>query len=269
MKTIGRLRYLEQDAPAGARPRGTLVLLHAFPVNARMWEGQLTLSAGGWRVVAPQFRGFDGGDGDPAANSMDDYAGDVVDLLDALHVPDAVIGGLSLGGYVAFALLRLAPHYVRGLILADTRPQADTPEGLEARRGMLALLEKNPARGAEAVMDQMLPKLVGGPARAASAEVVAHLRALGMASSAASIAGAVRALMTRPDSTPLLSTIHCPTLIVVGADDVITPPALSEEMHRAIAGSELVEIPAAGHMSNFEQPVAFNDAVARFLADRV
>ena len=139
MPTIGRLRYLEAAPPAGARARGTLVLLHAFPLNARMWEGQLGLADTGWHVIVPQLRGFDGGGGDPPAASMDDYAGDVIDLLDALHVKQAVIGGLSMGGYVAFAVLRLAARYVQGLILADTRSQADTPEGRgrprEAARG--------------------------------------------------------------------------------------------------------------------------------------
>src|SRR5258705_5405382 len=123
MPSTGRLRYL--DAPAkpvadpGSRGRavGTLLLIHGFPLTARMWEPQLALSAHGWRVVAPQLRGFDGGVGDPPANSVDDYAGDVIDLLDALKIEDAVVGGLSMGGYVAFAILRHAPRYVRGLIL--------------------------------------------------------------------------------------------------------------------------------------------------------
>ncbi len=127
-------------------PRGTLVLIHAFPLNARMWEPQLALAANGWRVIAPHLRGFDGGSTDPAATSMDDYAGDVIDLLDALHVEDAVIGGLSMGGYVTFALLRHAPRYFRGLVLADTRPQADTPEGVEGRRKMLALVRRKGRR---------------------------------------------------------------------------------------------------------------------------
>ena len=94
-----------------------------------MWELQLALAEHGWRVIAPQLRGFDDDAGDPPASSVDDYAGDVIDLLDRLHVEQAVIGGLSMGGYVAFAVLRHAARYVRGLILADTRPQADSPRG--------------------------------------------------------------------------------------------------------------------------------------------
>ncbi len=102
-----------------------------------MWEGQLVLADGGWRVIAPHFRGVDAGTGDPPTVSIDDYAADVIDLLDALHIDQAVIGGLSMGGYTAFAILRHAARYVQGLILADTRAEADAPEGLEGRRKML------------------------------------------------------------------------------------------------------------------------------------
>jgi len=265
MPNVGRLRYLEAP-PQGDRPRGTLVLLHAFPLNARMWEPQLALAAHGWRVVAPQLRGFDGGTTDPPASTVDDYAGDVIDLLDALHVNDAVIGGLSLGGYVTFALLRLAPRYVRALILADTRSQADTPDGVEARKRMLQLLAE---KGPTAIAGEMIPKLLGASTRASRPEVGDRVRDLVLSNPPEAIAGAIRALMSRPDSTPLLQTIHCPALIVVGEEDTVTPPALSEEMHRAIAGSELIAIPKAGHLSSFEQPAAFNSAVAGFLTHRV
>jgi 3-oxoadipate enol-lactonase len=231
-----------------------------------MWESQLELAAHGWRVVAPQLRGFDDGVGDPPASTVDDYAGDVIDLLDAVHVEDAVIAGLSMGGYTAFAIFRHAPRYVRALILADTRSQADTPEGVAGRTRMLQLLAD---KGPSGVVDEMLPKLLGASTRANRPEVGDRVRALALSNPPAAIAGAIRVLMTRPDSTPLLSTIHCPTLIVVGEEDTLTPPALSEEMHRAIAGSELVVMPGAGHLSSFEQPDAFNSALAAFLTHRV
>jgi pimeloyl-ACP methyl ester carboxylesterase len=243
-----------------------LVLLHAFPLNARMWEGQLALADSGWRVIAPQLRGFDDGAGDPPAESVDDYAGDVIDLLDALQIKQAVVGGLSMGGYVAFALLRLAARYVQGLVLADTRSQADTPEGVAGRMRLLKLLQE---QGPSAVADEMIPKLLGETTRRTNPTVVDTVRSLALASQAAAVAGAIRALMTRPDSTPLLSTIHVPTLIVVGDEDTLTPPAASEEMHRAIAGSHLVRIPNAGHLSNLEQPDSFNAALAAFLDHRV
>ena len=266
MPVIGRLRYTEAAAAGTERPRGTLILIHAFPLNARMWEPQLGLAANGWRVIAPQLRGMDGGSADPPATSMDDHAADVIDLLDALHVEDAVVGGLSMGGYVAFAMQRHAPRYIRALVLADTRPQADTPEGVEGRRKMLALVrEKGPA----GVADEMIPKLLGEHTRRTRPEVAERVRDLILSSSADAIANAITALMTRADSTPLLASIHVPTLIVVGEQDTITPPALSEQMYKDIKGSEYVVVPNAGHLSNLEQPDAFNAALARFLEHRV
>ena len=231
-----------------------------------MWEGQLALAETGWRVIVPQLRGFDGGTGDPPTASIDDYAGDVIDLLDALHVHQAVIGGLSMGGYVSFALLRLAARYVQGLILADTRSQADTPEGVAARVRMLQILQD---KGPAGVADEMMPKLLGETTHRGRPAVVEQVRSLMLASSADAIGGAIRALMTRPDSTPLLASIHVPTLIVVGDEDTLTPPAASEEMHRAVGGSELVRIPHAGHMSNLEQPDVFNAALTAFLTHRI
>ena len=238
--TIGRLRYLEAPAE-GDRPRGTLLLLHAFPLNARMWESQLQLASHGWRIVAPHLRGFADGGSDPQSFTVDDYACDVIDLLDALRIEEAVIGGLSMGGYTAFAILRRAPRYVRGLILADTRSQADTPEGVAGRTRMLQLLAE---KGPSAVVDEMIPKLLGASTRASHPD---RVRTLALSNPTEAIAGAIRVLMTRPDSSTLLSFIHFPTLIVVGEEDTLTPPALSEEMHRAIAGSELVVLPRAGH----------------------
>jgi pimeloyl-ACP methyl ester carboxylesterase len=235
-------------------------------MNARMWEPQLSLAANGWRVIAPQLRGMDGGSADPPATSMDDHAADVVDLLDALHVEDAVVGGLSMGGYVAFALQRHAPRYIRALVLADTRPQADTPEGVEARKKMLALVRE---KGPSAVADEMIPKLLGEQTRRTRPDVAERIRDLILSSSAEAIANAITALMTRADATPLLPTIHVPTLIIVGEQDAITPPALSEQMYKDIKGSEYVVIPNAGHMANLEQAEAFNAALARFLEHRV
>lgn len=268
MPSIGRLRFLEAlPAPESPkRRRGTLVLLHAFPLSGRMWEAQLALASHGWHVIAPNVRGVDGQDDDPSANSIDDYAADIIDLLDGLHIDEAVVGGLSMGGYVAFAILRHAPSYVRALILADTRSQADTPEGLDGRRKLLALVGE---RGADAVADQMIPKLLGETTRTTKPDVVDHVRGLIRSNSTDAIAGGIRALMSRPDSTPQLASIHVPTLIVVGEQDGITPPSAAEEMQARIAGAELVRIPDAGHLSNLEQPTVFNAVLARFLEHRV
>jgi pimeloyl-ACP methyl ester carboxylesterase len=231
-----------------------------------MWEPQLTLAEHGWRVLAPHYRGMDGGIQDPPAASIDDYAGDVIDLLDSLHVEDAVIGGLSLGGYVAFALFRHAPRYFRGIVLADTRSPADPPEAAEGRTRLLSAVRD---QGPSAVADDMVPRLLGETTRAERPDIVERVRTLILSNPATAIAGAITAIMTRPDSTPLLSSIHCPTLILVGDQDALTPPVMSRDMQRGIAGSELVVVPKAGHLSSLEQPSAFNAALARFLEHRL
>ena len=268
MPSTGRLRYLDIPAKPGPRGQsaGTLLLIHGFPLSARMWEPQFALAAEGWRIIAPHLRGFDGGADDHPAASVDDYVGDIVDLLDTLHIHDAVVGGLSMGGYVAFALWRLAPTYIRGLVLADTKSQADTPEGVEGRKRMLALVRE---KGVSAVADEMLPKLIGESTRRDNPAIVDTVRAMILGNSTDAIAGAITAMMTRPDATPLLSTIRVPTLVLVGEEDTLTPPAMSESINKAVSDTELVLISKAGHMSNLEQPEAFNGALARFLSRRV
>jgi pimeloyl-ACP methyl ester carboxylesterase len=131
---------------------------------------------------------------------------------------------------------------------------------------MLQLVQE---RGPSAVADEMVPKLLGATTRSTQPAIEDRVRSLVNANSTEAIAGAIRALMTRPDSTPLLASIHVPTLIVVGEEDTLTPPALSEEMQRSIGGAQLVRIPHAGHLSNIEQPELFNGALAAFLSHRV
>jgi pimeloyl-ACP methyl ester carboxylesterase len=152
------------------------------------------------------------------------------------------------------------------MVLADTRPQADTPEAIEGRKRLLAVVRE---KGASAVADEMLPKLLGETTRRNRLDLVAHVGDLVRSNPPDAIAGAISALMSRPDSTPILPTIHCPTLILVGEEDMLTPPALSQDMQRAIGGAELVMVPRAGHLSSLEQPEVFNAALARFLEHRV
>jgi 3-oxoadipate enol-lactonase len=267
---MSRLRHLDIPAKplSGSHGRavGTLVLIHGFPLSAQMWEPQLVLAQQGWRLIIPHLRGFGEGPSGRSVTSMDDAAADVIDLLDSLHVQQAVIGGLSMGGYVIFALLRNAASYFQGLVLADTRPQADTPEGVQARQRMLTLVREH---GPVAVADEMLPKLLGESTRRQRPDLVEAARAIVLSNGTETIAGAITAMMTRPNSTPLLSTIKVPTLVVVGEEDTLTPPQLSVDMHNAIPGSELVRIPGAGHMANLEQPATFNEALSRFLQRRV
>jgi pimeloyl-ACP methyl ester carboxylesterase len=261
------LSYLERN-PSGAR--GTLVLLHGFPLNADMWTPQFEAVPSGWRLIAPDFRGF--GESDPdrgdmalAGLTLEDYARDLQGLLDELAVRHPVVAGLSLGGYVAFAVMRLRTIQPRGLILADTRPQADTEEGRAGRQGMIGLVDRE---GAAGVADEMLPKLVSDETRQNHPDVVERLRRLILAAPPEAIKAALSRMMARPDSTAQLAQMQWPTLIVVGEHDVLTPPNLSRDMQAHIAGATLETIPSAGHMSNLEQPAAFNAALIRFL-DRV
>lgn len=226
-----------------------------------MWEPQLTLAQTGWRVVAPHWRGLQ--DPEPPAESFDAMAESLVDLLSALAIPRVVVCGVSMGGYLAFALLRRAPQLVRALVLCDTRAEADAPQARESRLRMRAALDE---QGVSAVADEMIPRLLGETTRQARPAVAERVRALALANRRDGVAGIITAMMNRADSTPLLPTIACPTLIVVGDEDVITPPAMSQAMHHAIPQSELVVFERTGHLPNLEQPDRFNATVSPFLA---
>jgi len=236
-----------------------LILLHPFPFSADAWRPQLDRVPDGWRFLAPDLRGFgpSSGGGAPAL-TMDDHARDVVALMDAWKVERAVVAGLSMGGYIAFALFRLAPERIDALVLADTRPQPDTPEG---RKGRLALLETLRSNGVSAVADDMLPKLLGETTRRERPTVVAQVRAMIEEAAPAAIEAAVQALLSRPDSTSDLARIGCPAIVIVGEEDTITPPADARAMHAAMAGAQLTVLPRAGHLSNLEVPDEFTNAL--------
>jgi pimeloyl-ACP methyl ester carboxylesterase len=256
----GRATWLEVGAG------WPVILLHAFPLSADMWRPQLAHVPQGWRFIAPDLRGFgqsrlhppEGGGG----ITMDDYAADLLCLMDGLELDSAVIGGLSMGGYVTLAMFRQAPTRFTGMILADTRPQADTPQAREGRARLREVLAKEGPRG---VADQMLPKLLAEASRREGADAVRDARAMIEVAAAAAIDAAIGAMLGRPDSTRLLSGISCATLVVVGEFDEITPAAEAEAMQRAIPRSTLTVIPGAGHLSSLEQPEAFSHAVGDFL----
>jgi 3-oxoadipate enol-lactonase len=269
VQRIGRLRYLDVPAAGNGRGAGTLLLIHGFPLTPAMWEPQLALAARGWRIVVPELRGFGAGDnasGDPPTTSIDDYAGDTIDLLDKLHIKDAVVCGLSMGGYTAFAMFRHAPTYFRGMVLADTKSQGDSPEAVASRKSMQQLARE---KGPQAIADALVPKLMSAATLEGKPDVVSNLRQQITGNSVESIVGALTAMMTREDSTPMLSGIRIPVQIIVGDQDALTPPPLSEQMHQDIPGSALAVIPGAGHMSNMEQPAGFNEVVGAFLDRRV
>ena len=252
---------LTYDDSGAGRP---VLLLHGFPLSREMWRPQRDALSSMCRLITPDLPGFGGSPllaGTPSVESMADA---VAGLLDELKLSDKIIlGGLSMGGYVCFAFLRKYADRVAGLILADTRAESDDDTAKGNRDKMIGFASTNPP---SAVVEQMLPKLLGPQTLAGKPDVVAELKRIGSAQRPAAIIAALQALKNRPDSTPTLATIRVPTLIVVGKDDSITPPAMSEKMAAGIAGSKLVVLDGAGHMANQEKPVEFNEALRAFVA---
>lgn len=265
--TVGgrTIRWRETDLAAGGDSRTPLVLLHAFPLSSAMWEPQLDAFPG-WRVIAPDTRGFRGPDGpsveSPGEPTMDELATDVEHVLDSLGVTQAVIGGCSMGGYLTFALFRRAPGRFRGLVLANTKASGDSDEAKEGRRKMLALVRRD---GPAAVATDMLPKLLGRTTHRDQPAVADRVRALVEANSTEAIAGAIGAMMTRPDSRHVLGQIVCPAIVLAGEEDTLIPTEAAQEIHRGIGGSRLTILPRCGHLASLERPAEFNRAVGHFL----
>jgi 3-oxoadipate enol-lactonase len=245
------------DDTGGARV--PLVLIHGFPLDRTVWTAQAKGLGGVARVIAPDLRGFGGATLPGGPVSMDTYAADVAASLDALGVDRAVVGGVSMGGYVAFAFRRLFPDRVRALVLVDTRPGPDSADGRKARDDMAALAR---SAGAGAVAAKMLPKMVGSGAAPGYGQSLSDLMSR---QPVAGIVAALGAMRDRVDSTPDLARIAVPTLVVSGAEDALVPPSEAEAMAKAIRGARLALFPGAGHLPNFEAPAAFNEAVRTFL----
>ena len=239
-----------------------VVLLHGYPFNRSLWNEQVNALSNSFRVITPDLRGFGESDATPGAATMNRMAQDVAALLDHLEVSRAVIGGLSMGGYVALAFYKQFPSRVRALVLADTRAQADTEEGKQTR---FQQAEKALAEGMAGIADSMLPKLLTPETVSKHPEVVKRVRDMMLKTKPEGAAGALLGMAEREDQTSLLSQISCPTLILVGKEDPITPIADSEKMHREIAGSRLAVIENAAHVSNLERTDQFNAELMRFL----
>jgi len=252
----GKLEIAYEEAGSGP----PLLFIHGWPHNRTLWSAQVSGLSTHARCIAPDLRGFGGSTVD-GPYSMQRYADDLVALLDALGIDRAVVCGLSMGGYLAFALYRLYPEMMLGLVLADTRAEADTPEQVHWR---FTLAQRTAAMGPAAVIAEMLPKLLAPTRYDRDPDFVARVKVMLAAAPVPGIIGALMALAERPDSTNLLPAITIPTLIIVGADDVLTTTADAERMATGIAGAELVVIPDAGHLSNLEQPDRFTAAVERF-----
>lgn len=243
-----------------------VVLLHGYPFNLSLWNEQVAALSSSYRVIAPDLRGLGESDASPGPATMNRMAQDVAALLDQLQISRVAIGGLSMGGYVTLAFYKQFPSRVRALILADTRAQADTEEGKQLR---FQQAEKALAEGMAAIADSMLPKLLTPDTVSKRPELVKRVRDMMLKTKPEGAAGALLGMAERDDQTALLSRITCPALIIVGQEDPITPVADSEKMKREIAGSQLVVMEKAAHVSNLERPEQFNEEMVRFLKQSV
>jgi pimeloyl-ACP methyl ester carboxylesterase len=257
--TSSRTLRLAHEQKGSGQP---LLFIHGFPHDRGLWSGQLAALSSDALCIAPDLRGFGESDASPPF-SMEQYADDLADLLGEMRIPRAVVAGLSMGGYVAFALFKRHPHLISALILADTRAGADSEEGKGKRDEMISLVRE---RGVAALADAQIEGMLGKTTRQKSPELVRSVHAMLAAAPPEGVIGALAAMRDRADSTALLAHIKVPVLIVVGDEDVLTPPREARKMHEAIRGSALEIIAAAGHLSNVERPDEFNRIAAAFLA---
>jgi pimeloyl-ACP methyl ester carboxylesterase len=249
-----RLQYLDEGQGL------PVLLLHGFPLNADSFRPQIAALSNRYRFIVPDHRGFGRSGPGAGPTEMARIARDALGILDLLEIHRAVIGGVSMGGYAAMALLRQDAGRAESLVLIDTQAGADDDAAKQRREDTArAVLEK----GIELLVDSMLPKLV---APAADQQVKTEVAAMIRATSAEGAAAALRGMALRTDSRDMLGRFAGPALVIVGEEDTLTPPARSREMKSLLQAGELCVIPGAGHLPNMEKPEVFNKALDSFLA---
>lgn len=253
------IRLAYDDAGTGL----PLVFLHAFPLNRSMWMRQLSALSRTCRTISIDLRGHGESDAPLWNFALDQYADDVRALLHHLDIPQAVLLGLSMGGYVSLAFARKYADRLKGLVLADTRARADSQD---ARIGRFRLAQTALRQGTGAVAEIMLPKLLGPTSLSINPTLVEYVRKTIQVTPVSGIITSLMAMADRPDSVPHLRAVTCPTLIVVGQEDTTTPLADAQLMTDEIPGAQLAVIASAGHLSNLEQSDGFNEIVKRFVS---
>jgi 3-oxoadipate enol-lactonase len=256
----GVLLAVEEAGPPGAP---AVVLLHGFPLSRSMWEPQLAALSGARRLIAPDARGVGASDVGDGQATMELLVDDLFALLDASQ-PGPVVGcGLSMGGYVLLRALEREPERFRAAVLCDTRSEADSDEGRLSRAATIRRIRED---GVGPFADGFLGQVLAPGTAARDPELVARLRRLILANPPSGLRALLLAMATRTDTTPSLSRIAVPVLVLVGSEDALTPPAGARAMAARIPGARFEEIPGAGHLSNVEAPAAFGRALEAFLA---
>lgn len=239
-----------------------LLLIHGFPLHRGMWAPQIEGLAGAARLLAPDLRGFGKSDTPAGPYGMEDFARDLDGLLGSLKIDRAVLCGFSMGGYIAFAFHKLFAEKVAGMILLDTRAEADTEEGKKKRVEMANSVRQ---RGIEFAVEAMLPKLLGQVSQRYNPQLLHQVASMIRENKQAGLINAQHAMAARPDSLAYLPEIQCPVLIAVGDQDVLTPVPSSEAMASRIAKCELKIVRGAGHLASMEYPEQVNAAIRDYL----
>ncbi len=262
--STGELAYVDRGA---GQP---VLLIHGFPLDHTMWQAQIEALSERARVIAPDLRGFGNsplGSADPRRGiSMERFADDLAELLDTIALgidKPIVLVGFSMGGYIAWQFVHKHSQRLRALVQCDTRAVADTEEG---RAGRLKMAENVAEWGSRRVAEMMGPKLFAPSTFETQPEIVSAVRSVVEGTSPAGIAAAQRGMAARSDMTDLLAQIKLPTLVLVGAEDAISPPAEMKSIAAAIPGAQFIVIPGAGHMTTMENPAAVNAALSEFIA---
>lgn len=240
-----------------------LLFIHGFPLSQAMWQAQIEAFAGTHRVLAPDLRGFGKSGISDGAVTMEQFADDLDGMLTALGVTQPVVYcGLSMGGYIAWQFVRKYRERVAALVLCDTRAGADTPAAAQNR---LDLARKVLADGPAVLVEAMLPKLFAAISFESRPQLIEQVRQVILDANAVGLAGALRGMAERPDMAGMVATIDRPTLVVVGAEDAVTPPQEMQQLAALIPEARYAEIPAAGHLAPLENPEQVNQEIRRFL----
>ena len=257
---VGGCELAVEDHGAGV----PLVLLHGFPLSMAMWDPIRPGLAEVARVITPDLRGFGASDKPGGHYSMSSFADDLLRLIDALGLERIVLGGHSMGGYVTLRFAAAHADRLAGLVLVDTRAEADPPEGRARRDSAIARIERE---GGAGFLDDFVPNLIAPATRDRSPRFFAELRAIAAEVPDHVLAGCLRGMRDRPDSTGLLCELDVPALVVVGSEDAITPPASARAMAELLPRATLAVIPGAGHTPPVERPLPTAEAISGFIRE--
>ena len=243
-----------------------LLLLHAFPCDGRMWDPQMRAAAdAGWRVLVPDLPGFGSSELLDAAPDLDAVADALLTMLDDYDVERAVVGGVSMGGYLTMALIRRRPSLLAGIALCGTKASADSEEARANRERLAAMFEDAPDETSRILEQAVLPGLLGETSRQERPEVVARVRSWLADARPASVAWYQRAMAGRPGSLADIADADLPTLVLWGEEDALSPRSEQDLMVGAPSDARLAAVPRAGHLVNVEAPEAATSALLAFL----